>query len=468
MSLGGTRFFSTLDIASAYWQVELAPEDKPKTAFTSFMGLFQYRVMPFGLTNAPATYQRLMENVLSNLIWKKCFVFIDDILVIGHTFDEHLQNLEAVFTRLRQAKLKLKLPKCYFCQPSVPYLGHILSKDGIAADPAKTACIQILQPPTNRKELQHILGVVNYYSKFVPRFSQLASPLYKLLRKGSAWQWTSQCTAAFESIKYALSHSPLLAFPQFQHPFFLQTDASKKAVAGVLGQRVNGQERVIAYFNRTLTSAESNYPALELEALAIYSTMLHFKPYIYGHSVHIETDHSPLKWLFTRKDPPSDRILKWKMKLRQFDYTIDYRPGQTNQPADFLSRPNNDNNNTSSSSSHNFHFLAHSSNQLPSSASPEPSPFLSKCSTELREQQEQDPKLSLLIAYLETGQLPQEDHLARKIAFSSEQFTLLDSILHHLDYTQHKIAQFCIPSTMVPEILQAFHSDKFAGHFAVR
>ncbi|MCP4490712.1 MAG: hypothetical protein GY820_25880, partial [Gammaproteobacteria bacterium] len=247
MTLGNNQYFSTLDISSAYWQVEVAPEHRHKTAFTTGFGLFQYRFMPFGLTNSPATFQRLMENVLNGLLWKTCFVFIDDVLVTGRTFSEHLENLEEVFQRLRDANLKLKLSKCFFCKPEVPYLGHVLSKHGIKTDPQKTAAIQNMAPPNNVKELQRFLGMVNYYTKFVSAFSQLASPLHKLLQKSSTWKWSPICQEAFLSVKKALTNPPLLAYPKFDHPFFLQTDASKQAISGVLGQRIDGQEKIVAY-----------------------------------------------------------------------------------------------------------------------------------------------------------------------------------------------------------------------------
>ncbi|MCP4456719.1 MAG: hypothetical protein GY816_01625, partial [Cytophagales bacterium] len=242
---------SKLDISAAYWQVEVAPDDRPKTAFTTMGGLFQYCVMPFGLVNAPATYQRLMENVLRGLLWKKCFVFIDDVLVMGKDFQEHLGNLREVFERLRTANLKLKLSKCSFCEPEICYLGHILSKDGIRADPEKIRPILNLSPPRDAKELQRILGMVNYLAKFIPKFANITGILYKLLRKGEAWKWSPAHQAAFDQIKLILCNPPVLAYPNFSQPhFFLQTDASKTAVAGILSQRgSNGIDRVIGYYS---------------------------------------------------------------------------------------------------------------------------------------------------------------------------------------------------------------------------
>ena len=174
-TLGGSKFFTTMDLASGYWQVEMAPEDRPKTAFSTPEGLYQFRVMPFGLCNAPATFQRLMDRVLGTLKWSSCLVYFDDIIVVGSSFGDHLRHIASVLMKLREAGLKLKPTKCKFFQKQVAFLGHIVSACGIATDPAKTEVIAKWPTPQSRKEVQQFLGLANYYRRFIKNFGLLPS-----------------------------------------------------------------------------------------------------------------------------------------------------------------------------------------------------------------------------------------------------------------------------------------------------
>ena len=183
-TLHGAKWFSTLDLASGYWQVEVEPSDKEKTAFTTPFGLFQFCVMPFGLCNAPGTFQRLMERVLAGLHWTSCLVYIDDIIIFSQTMQEHLHHLRDVFTRLRDANLKIKPAKCHLLQKSVDYLGHTISCEGVRANLAKIQCISAWKTPTDSKELKRFLGLASYYRRFVKKFAQIASPLHRLIQAG--------------------------------------------------------------------------------------------------------------------------------------------------------------------------------------------------------------------------------------------------------------------------------------------
>ena len=224
--LAENRYFTTLDLASGYWQVHMHPESREKTAFSTTSGLYEFVAMPFGLCNAPATFQRLMEVVLMGLTREKCVVYLDDILVMGRTFEEHLENLKEVFDRLRKAKLTLKPKKCKFLRDKVEYLGHIVSRDGIAADPSKLEAIRRFPTPDHLKTLRSFLGLASYYRRFIPTFSKVASPLFALTRTGVPFEWTDQCQETFEQLKKLLTESPVLAFPDFEKEFLLETDAS--------------------------------------------------------------------------------------------------------------------------------------------------------------------------------------------------------------------------------------------------
>ena len=233
-TLAGSQLFSTLDLISGYWQVEVDSKDREKTAFCTPLGLFEFRVMPFGLCNAPATFQRLMDLVLAGLQWTSCLVYLDDVIIVGKTFEEHLLHLREVLIRLREAGLKLQPSKCSFCQKKVEFLGHIVSDKGVATDPAKTAQVAKWPTPSSQKEVQQFLGLASYYRRFVKDFATIAKPLHRLTEKTMDFKWTSECQSAFEELRRNLTAAPILAFPDFEKPFILDTDASDFGVGAVL------------------------------------------------------------------------------------------------------------------------------------------------------------------------------------------------------------------------------------------
>ena len=336
-ALAGSRYFTTLDLASGYWQVALKEEDKEKTAFSTRQGHFEFNVMPFGLTNAPATFQRLMECVLAGLNMDECLIYLDDIIVFGHSVEEHLKRLDKVLGRIRDAGLKLRAKKCNFVQEKVRYLGHIVSANGIQQDDSMIQAVAHYPIPADAKQLRHFLGLSNYYRKFVKDYSKIAEPLHKLLRKDSRFSWNTEAHQAFEELKQSLISPPILAFPDFKQDFILYTDASESALGAVLSQTQDNQERVIAYWSRQLTKAERNYSTIEREALAIVSAIKEFYPYLYGFRFTLVTDHNPLTSLKGIKDI-GGRLNRWLLFLQQFQYTIVYKPGKQHTYADSLSR----------------------------------------------------------------------------------------------------------------------------------
>ena len=196
-TLAGARWFSTIDLASGYWQVEMDEADKEKTTFVTPFGLHQFRVMPFGLTNAPSTFQRLMGLVLAGLCWQTCLVYLDDIIIFSRTVDEHFQRLTDILRRLKEAGLKIKPNKCQLMHRSVQYLGYVVSENGMEVDPAKTSCVNNWPVPTDQERLRQFLGFASYYRKFIKNFAQIAGPLHVLTEKTKTWQWSTQCEAAF-------------------------------------------------------------------------------------------------------------------------------------------------------------------------------------------------------------------------------------------------------------------------------
>ena len=251
-SLSGQAWFSTLDLASGYWQVKLSEDAKPKTAFATHSGLFQFAVMPFGLCNAPATFERLMSQVMRGLHWKRCLVYIDDILVFGHDFESALQSLELVLIRVAEYGLQLKSTKCNLFRSSVPFLGHIVGRAGLECDPTKVSAVANWIPPSTIKGVREFLGFTGYYRRFVPDYSTVAQPLVRLLGKDCKFKWTDACQDAFMALRALLIKAPVLAFPKEDLPYIVDTDASDYGIGGVLSQCIEGTEHVIAYYSKKL------------------------------------------------------------------------------------------------------------------------------------------------------------------------------------------------------------------------
>jgi len=304
--LRGARCLS-LDLKSGYWQVPLAVESRPITAFTvSGRGLMQFRVMPFGLHSAPATFQRLLDSVLRPELEPHVFVYLDDIIVASPTFDEHLEHLTEVFRRLRKARLRLNADKCHFCRDELRYLGHVINRRGIQTDPAKISAVADWPTPTTVRKIRQFIGMASWYRRFVKDFSKTSTPLTRLTGKNARWQWGEAEERAFQQLKTALTTAPVLACLDFSRQFILQTDASNLGLGAILTQNSEG-ERVIAYTSRTLNSAEKNYSVTELECLAVVWGIRRMRDYLEGYKFMVITDHQSLRWLRTL-DNPSGRL----------------------------------------------------------------------------------------------------------------------------------------------------------------
>lgn len=331
--LKDARYFTTLDLASGYHQVLVSPEDRPKTAFSTEFGHFEFKRMPFGLKGAPATFQRLMNQVLLGLQGIQCFVYLDDCVVFGKDRADHFTKLRNVMSRLSEANLRLHPKKCFFLRKEIIYLGHHCGVDGCRPDPDKVKVIDGITPPKSLKELQSFLGIINYYRRFVPNFSRVAIPLVNLTKKGVRFEWTEHCQNALDDLKWILKEKIMLKYPDFTQPFQIYTDASNYALGAVLCQN----EKPVSFASKTLTATETRYSTIEKELFGVVWAVEHFRPYVYGTRFTVFTDHKPLLGLHKHKDP-SSRLLRLYLKLSEFDITLEYKPGNYNQVADGLSR----------------------------------------------------------------------------------------------------------------------------------
>jgi transposase InsO family protein len=354
-SLGEAKVFSTLDCNCGYWQIPVDSADQDKTTFTSHEGLFRFKRMPFGLMNAPATFQRVVDMTLSGLNWKICLVYLDDIIVFSPSYEEHIRDLDIVLGRLYGAGLSLKLKKCFFFKETVNYLGHVIQPGKLAVATKNTEALKHAKAPTTLTELRSFLGLCNVYRRFVPSFARIAAPLNALLRKGesrSEFAFTELQHEAFDSLREKLLHPPILALPRAAGQFVLDTDASQEQIGCCLFQqnpvdvedgkdiRPTGKElvrRPIGYWSRSLTSAERNYSTTEKECLAIVWAILQLRPYLEGKRFIVRTDHNSLRWVLNLSDAQG-RLARWRLRLLEFDFEVQYSPGKEHHAADTMSR----------------------------------------------------------------------------------------------------------------------------------
>lgn len=335
--LGKSTYFSTLDLADGYYQIPLDPVDRPKTAFSTQFGHYQFTRMPFGLKGAPATFQRIMNSILSGLNGVKCLVYLDDVVVYGYDLQDHNKKLLDVMQTFREFNLKLQPKKCQFLRKEIIYLGHKITSEGVRPDPEKISAVMNFPRPASHKEIKSFLGLCNYYRRFIPNFSHIAEPLNKLLRKDISYSWDAFCEEAFDELKRSLTSYPILQHPDHSKEFIVSTDASNVAIAGILSQKFNSADLPIAFASRVLNHAERNYSTIEKELLAIVWSVKRFRPYLYGRHFTIQTDHRPLTWLH-KTNSTSSRLVRWRLDLDEYNYDVVYKPGKQNTNADVLSR----------------------------------------------------------------------------------------------------------------------------------
>jgi transposase InsO family protein len=331
--LAGSSIFSTLDVAAAYWNIPLAEESKEKTAFRAGNKLYQFKVLPFGLSGAPATFQRLMLDVIGDL---DLVPYIDDVVVPSKTVNEHLLVLEASFERLRLARMKLKPSKCRFGKRRISYLGFTVENGCLSPNGDKIKGIVDFATPTEPVHLQRFLGMCQFYARFIPRFAVLALPLTSIQSCAKAkFQWSATCQTSFDRIKTAFANVIRLSQPDFSKKFIIDCDASDHALGAVLYQEGDGLP--ISFASRKLGASERNYSATDKEFLALVWAIKHFRPYVHGVNFQVVTDHLPLLTLVKAK-AHNGRQARWQMFLEEFTFDLRYRPGKQNIVADALSR----------------------------------------------------------------------------------------------------------------------------------
>ena len=501
--LHGARYFSVLDMKSGYHQIEMEEDHKQYTAFTAGpLGFFEWNRMPFGLTNAPATYQRMMETMLGDLNHTVCVIYLDDVIVFSRTFEEHLANLGRVFDRIGACNLKLAPSKCHFLKKRVKFLGHIISVEGVAADPEKIERIVKWEEPGDKTDLLKFVSFASYYRRFCPGFARMAQPLHNLIggdRKKKKcrsakqknptdtevpWRWTAVESKAFRDIKESLTSPPVLAFADFESPFVVHTDACIRGLGAVLYQIQEGVEKPIFYASRGLSKSERNYPAHKLEFLALkWAITEKFHDYLYGAPQFLVlTDNNPLTYVMTtaKLDATGHR---WAAALASYNFKIQYRPGKENIDADVLSRaPHNlpiPDRDTISMEPETIRALCHQMNSRTPAvealgADPdviEESHFNDDAMVDLvpemrviRSEQQADPAIREVTSHLSSSMSFKPKDIAVKRLWSQrENLRMKRGILYRRSTMEEdEVLQLVLPSVMINQVLKAVHND--LGH----
>ena len=441
--LAGREYYCFLDGYSGYNQIAIDPRDQEKTTFTCPYGTFAYRRMPFGLCNAPATFQRCMMSIFSDMVEKSIEVFMDDFSVFGDSFTICLKNLSMVLQRCREFNLVLNWEKCHFMVQEGIVLGHVVSSRGIEVDKAKVEIIGKLPPPTNVKGVRSFLGHAGFYRRFIKGFSLIAKPLCDLLCKDTPFHFDAECLKAFEQIKAKLVEAPIMTSPDWSLPFELMCDASDYAMGAVLGQKRDKVIHPIYYASRMLNDAQMNYTTTEKELLAVIFALEKFRSYLLGSKVIVHTDHSALKYLLAKVDA-KPRLIRWILLLQEFDIEIVDKPGKENGVADHLSRIGEGNDSARIPLNENFvdeNLFAISQSSLPWFAN-----LANYCASD-------------------GSSMPHDlDFQGRKkLRKEARNYVWDDPFL--FKFCKDQVIRRCIPEEDIPSILAHCHTHACGGHF---
>ena len=335
-NLRGAKYFSKLDLKSAYHQLELHPDSRDITTFITYEGLFRYKRVCFGLASAPACFQKLMTNVLRGLCGVMCF--IDDIIIYGSSKEEHYTNLCNVLKRLQECGMVLN-DKCIFEAQSIQVLGHVIDQTGLHPNPDLVAAIRDAPTPTSKEQVRSFLGLAGYYARFVPNFATKVQPI-RDLQTASQFAWNAEASAAFQEIKSAIVNSEALSLFDPNLDVCITTDASGYGIGAIMTQMIDGQERIVSCISRKLSEAERKYSTGEREALACVWAIERWHTYLWGRHFTLRTDHQALVTLLSTSGTGHRpmRIARWGSRLLHYNFTVEYKPGNQNKVSDALSR----------------------------------------------------------------------------------------------------------------------------------
>jgi transposase InsO family protein len=334
----GTNYLSSLDLSSAYLQVELHENSRKYTAFLYDSVVYQFKRVPYGFKNSLPAFMRALRLALGNDTEDFVTAYVDDILVHSRTFEEHIRHLDIVIAKLTAAGFTLNVNKCKFGAAKVKFLGHEISQVGVSPDFNRMEAILQYPPPKNQKQLRQFLGTCNFHNRFIVKYAEHVAPLLPLLKKGVRWKWTPYLQQAFQYLRNCFANSLQLAHPSENRTDDIHTDASKVGVSAILSQKGDpGETLIISTASRVLTSVEQKYSICELGLLAIVYALRKFRIYVIGHPVTVYTDNKALSFL-KKCSLTSNRVTRWVLQLQEYDLQINHISGAKNFFADVLSR----------------------------------------------------------------------------------------------------------------------------------
>lgn len=431
--LKGCKCYTSLDLKSGYYQINVSETSIPKTAFVTPDGHYEFKRMPFGLCNAPSVFQRLMNTVLGNLRFDKVICYMDDLLIATETLDENIRQLEEVLKVLQSNGLTINLEKCHFFQNSVNFLGYDISEEGVRPGKRKLQAVKDYPEPKNVHHVRQFLGLINYFRKFIRNCALISKPLVKLLKKDATWEWGSEQVQAVSKLKHELLHNALLTIFDPKLPTILYTDASRDGIGCILTQMTETGEKPIHFYSRQTSNEEKKYHSFELEFLAIVTGLQKFRHYLLGSTFRIYTDCNAVKYTINKQEVNS-RIGRWVLLTQEFTFDIVHKPGVQMQHVDALSR-----------------------NPIQESSIPLCSENVLAITEGdwLLSLQLQDPNICAIKEILESGQA----ELNRKIFNDYE--LLGNKVYRRTEYGR----RWVVPKKCIWQIIRSNHDD--LGHFAV-
>ena len=482
----GATVFSTLDLASGFWQIQLDPETKHKTSFVTRNGQYQWEVLPFGLKNSPATFQAVMNEVLKDLLNTCVIVYVNDILCFSKDIETHKVHLQEIFDRLEKANLKLKHSKCKFAQSEVKFLGHILSETGVRPNPQKLDIIKNYPAPKNVKQVRQFLGLCNYYRRFQKDYAKIAKPLNNLTKKDAHWHWDGKCQSAFEQLRDGLLSAPILPYPDMNRKFTLTTDASDFAISYILSQHdKDGVERVIEFAGRALRGPELNYTVTDKEGLGIMEGFRHFHTYLFGQECTVVTDHMSLAYI-KNHTKVKGRVARWAIELQNYTFTVVHRKGSSNTNADAISRLENlpqHETNYDYSAPHADMFsvtendfvreepLEYDLSDIFHGNSCTGESVMQTHPVDLAKEQQSCKDIGPIYEYAKTGDIPENPKFTKPFIKSLKRFKITDNILvhervingHRDGEPQSLVIQKVLPLSMRKAVLSEYHESLVGG-----
>lgn len=480
----GCKFFSKVDFIRGFYQTKLTPESRHMTA-TSIpgVGFFEYVRSPLGLSGSPCFFQSLVEKIFMGLKNKQCVCYLDDILSGAQTFEAMIENLRAIFGRIRMSKMLLKPSKCEFFKTSIKFLGVILSDKGIGVCPEKVESVVNMAPPKNVKGVRSFLGLSGFYRRFIPQYSKIAEPLTRLTKKDSRFEWSDKANEAWLTIKQKLVDSPILAHPDLGKRFTLITDASAYCIGGILAQEgEDGKLRSVSYGSSILNDTQRRWSTIERELWALVYFCKKFKTFLLGTDFSVITDNKGLLKLENYRDIKSDRLWRWFETLADFKFTTEYAPSKQN-PSDCLSRLPSVNDPlletlpANSEAVGGARVMAGTIVQQPEVTSPvvPESPLVTFTDSTLREAQARDRVLNIVRTWVIEGKRPgSSNNLSNELYTyynSFDRLKLRDGVLvrswERVD-GEAPVDLACVPESLQNTVIVAAHNLLSSGHLAAR